>query len=248
MVGILSDGSDVALGIRKNWGEHGKGIACACANPAVAAVVGGRSGRGGMPRSRSRSMGAGRSCLAPAGMGGAGGAVVFAAGLVVPWAISRQARRTAQLAAERERVAQVEADVRAVMRPLSGLAGPSMGPGRFGDSPAALLRPERQIVGFTGRKAELRSLGLWAHGSARGVVRLITGPGGVGKTRLAVEFAVRLEAQGWQCGLLEKDCGGHAIAAIAAAGKPQCHVEERDRAGGPSVAARRTPADSSYGM
>jgi ribosomal protection tetracycline resistance protein len=32
------------------------------------------------------------------------------------------------------------------------------------------------------------------------------------------------------------------------AGTTQCHVEERDRTGGPSVAARRTPADSSYGM
>ena len=126
----------------------------------------------------------------------------------------------AELAAEQERLAQVEAGLRAVMRPLTLPAAPSTGPGRFGGSPAALLRADRQVVGFTGRIAELRGLRSWARGSSRGVVRLITGPGGSGKTRLAVEFAAQLEAEGWQCGQLQAGCGRQAIAAIEAAGKP----------------------------
>jgi len=52
------------------------------------------------------------------------------------------------------------------------------------------------------------------------VVRLITGPGGSGKTRLAVEFAAQLEAEGWQCGLLKAGQGREAIGSIEAAGRP----------------------------
>ncbi len=152
---------------------------------------------------------------------GLAGAAVFAAGLVVPAAISRRDRRVAELAAEQARVAQVEADLRAVMRPLPVPTWPGRGPGRLEGSPAALLRAERQVVGFTGRRAELRALGSWARGSTWGVVRLITGPGGAGKTRLAVELATSLETAGWwQCGFLQVGRGGEAIAAIAAAGQP----------------------------
>jgi hypothetical protein len=146
---------------------------------------------------------------------GLAGTVVFVAGLIGPAVIGRRDRRVAQLAAEQERVTQIEADLRVVLRPLSVPAGPGMGPARFGGSPAALLRAERQVVRFTGRSAELRGLGLWARGSTRGVVRLISGPGGAGKTRLAVEFAARLETGGWQCGLLAAGRGGEAIASIA---------------------------------
>ena len=151
---------------------------------------------------------------------GLAGAVVFVVGLVVPAAISRQHRRAAELVAEQERLAQVGAGLRAVMRPLTIPAGPYAGLRRFGGSPAALLRADRQVVGFTGRMAELRGLRSWAHGSSRGVVRLITGPGGSGKTRLAVEFAAELEAEGWQCGLLKTGHGEEAVASIKAAGKP----------------------------
>jgi hypothetical protein len=75
--------------------------------------------------------------------------------------------------------------------------------GRAGElpglSPAALLDPRRGLVGFTGREEELAGLLGWCQdGEPRGV-RLVTGPGGVGKTRLSVELCARLEADGWRC-------------------------------------------------
>jgi Tetratricopeptide repeat len=152
-----------------------------------------------------------------AGIAGAG---AFVAGLVVPAAISRRDRRSARLASERALASKIETDLRAVMRPLSMPADPGAGPGGHGSSsPAALLRPERQMVGFTGRIVELRKLRVWARDSQRGIVQLITGPGGSGKTRLAIEFAARLQEEGWQCGLLQGSDSNRAIAAIAASGK-----------------------------
>ena len=88
---------------------------------------------------------------------GVAGAVVFAAGLVVPWAVSRRGRLTAQRAAALEEAARIESALGAVMRPLSvptsidGTAGAG--------SPVALLRADRQVVGFRGRRDELRGLG-----------------------------------------------------------------------------------------
>ena len=150
---------------------------------------------------------------------GVAGTAVFSAGLVVPWAVSRRDRLAALRAAVLEEAAQLEAAIGAVMRPLSIPENLDVG-GNSGGSPAALLRADRQVVRFTGRRDELRGLGSWARGSSRGVVRLVTGPGGVGKTRLAVEFASRLEADGWRCGLLQSGRGAQAVAAIAAAGDP----------------------------
>jgi Tetratricopeptide repeat len=68
-----------------------------------------------------------------------------------------------------------------------------------GGGPAGLLDPRRGLVGFTGREVELaRLLGWCGSGELRGV-RLVTGPGGVGKTRLSVELCARLEPDGWRC-------------------------------------------------
>ena len=66
------------------------------------------------------------------------------------------------------------------------------------DGPAGLLDPRRGLVAFTGRERELAGLLAWCQdGLARGV-RLVTGPGGVGKTRLSVELCARLELRGWR--------------------------------------------------
>src|SRR5580693_8719858 len=68
-----------------------------------------------------------------------------------------------------------------------------------GGGPAGLLDPRRGVVGFAGRELELAGLLGWCEdGAARGV-RLVTGPGGVGKTRLSVELCARLERRGWRC-------------------------------------------------
>jgi hypothetical protein len=66
--------------------------------------------------------------------------------------------------------------------------------------PAGLLDPRAQVVGFTGRGDELHALMAWCTGDDEaGRVRLITGGGGVGKTRLSVELMNRMGNEGWVC-------------------------------------------------
>lgn len=65
--------------------------------------------------------------------------------------------------------------------------------------PAQLLDPRLQVVAFTGREAELASLHAWCMSSGATRTQLITGPGGVGKTRLALALADRLRDAGWLC-------------------------------------------------
>ncbi len=66
------------------------------------------------------------------------------------------------------------------------------------DGPAGLLDPRRGVVGFLGRERELADLVAWCgDGRPRGV-RLVTGAGGVGKTRLSVELCGRMTTLGWQ--------------------------------------------------
>ncbi|MGW1756755.1 tetratricopeptide repeat protein, partial [Streptomyces mirabilis] len=85
-------------------------------------------------------------------------------------------------------------------------------------SPAELLRPEQAVVSFMGREDLLKDLTRWCQppldhaqpeppdGSAAEIwgrdenlvqARLLTGAGGVGKTRLAAELAARMTGQGW---------------------------------------------------
>jgi hypothetical protein len=76
------------------------------------------------------------------------------------------------------------------------------------DSPASLLRADRAVVRFRGRDRELAELTAWAHdedAEVDGAVRLVTGPGGQGKTRLAGELCSNLEADGWIAGFAVRD-------------------------------------------
>lgn len=69
--------------------------------------------------------------------------------------------------------------------------------------PAALLRPEFCVVPFFGREAELQTLGDWLEGAGECAVALVTGRGGRGKTRLAIELGLALDPSAWSCAFAE---------------------------------------------
>ena len=69
-------------------------------------------------------------------------------------------------------------------------------------SPASLLLADVAAVRFRGRKDLLNKLTRWCRGGGVSV-RLITGPGGQGKTRFARELASRMRAQNWLTGWLK---------------------------------------------
>jgi hypothetical protein len=81
---------------------------------------------------------------------------------------------------------------------------------------AALLRPDRAIVQFTGRETELDVLRAWCASEDARSVRTIVGAGGVGKTRLALKVASEWESRGdeWR----RVDAGQEAQAVAAARG------------------------------
>ncbi|MFF2026648.1 hypothetical protein ACFVW2_33250 [Streptomyces sp. NPDC058171] len=70
------------------------------------------------------------------------------------------------------------------------------GPGRAPLAPAALLDPDRQVVGFHGRRELLRRLTTWCTQDGPGAW-LVHGPGGQGKTRLAHQVRNELERTPW---------------------------------------------------
>jgi hypothetical protein len=70
--------------------------------------------------------------------------------------------------------------------------------------PGALLRADTdRPVPFHGRQVELDELIAWSGSQAQLAVRLITGAGGMGKTRLLIELCRRLQRQGWRVGFLD---------------------------------------------
>jgi len=70
--------------------------------------------------------------------------------------------------------------------------------------PGALLRADNELaVPFHGRERDLDDLMSWVAGTDPIKVRLITGPGGMGKTRLMIEVCNRLAGEGLRCGFLD---------------------------------------------
>lgn len=86
-------------------------------------------------------------------------------------------------------------------------------------SPAALLQARRQVVPFRGRTAVLGDLRAFCDDAGFGA-RLLHGPGGQGKTRLAQHLADALAAEGWTTLWLRADADGGSVAALAAAAVP----------------------------
>ena len=86
-----------------------------------------------------------------------------------------------------------------------------------GLSDSQLLRAEEAIVPFDAkRKPFLETQTDWAASSDYPIkIRLLTGAGGVGKTRLALELCSRLQEKGWQAGFLISDCEMGQAATLA---------------------------------
>ena len=71
-------------------------------------------------------------------------------------------------------------------------------------SPSQLLHPTYQVVPFymAGRADELAELDTWCTTGSEVRARLIHGPGGFGKTRLAIKWTRDLRERGWAAGFL----------------------------------------------
>ena len=85
-------------------------------------------------------------------------------------------------------------------------------------SPATLLRPRHAVVGYVGREQLLLDLGDWCEAVSTGPwlkLWFVTGAGGFGKTRLAVEACVEAEARGWTTGLLRPEVSDAALQDLA---------------------------------
>ncbi|MFE7268870.1 tetratricopeptide repeat protein, partial [Streptomyces sp. NPDC057592] len=73
-------------------------------------------------------------------------------------------------------------------------------------SPAALLRADTEAVAFYGRDTELSDLQAWCENGPPSIsIRVMTGPGGQGKTRLARRLTDALGWHGWVTGHLRSD-------------------------------------------
>jgi hypothetical protein len=68
-----------------------------------------------------------------------------------------------------------------------------------------LLSWRVRLTDLVGREAELSQLHSWANRIASARVRILSGPGGSGKTRLAAEFANQLRDDGWTAGFWRLD-------------------------------------------
>jgi hypothetical protein len=73
------------------------------------------------------------------------------------------------------------------------------------DPPGALLRAQYGVVPFHRRDKELGDLQDWCRDPSPVRVRLYTGPGGMGKTRLALEAALKMREEGWWTGFVTNE-------------------------------------------
>lgn len=76
-------------------------------------------------------------------------------------------------------------------------------------SPTMLLRADAEVVAFHGRQDVLADLERWCLDGPHGqpLARVLTGPGGQGKTRLARELMARLRRHGWVTGEVHSEPG-----------------------------------------
>jgi hypothetical protein len=102
------------------------------------------------------------------------------------------------------------------------LRPPYRAAGEAAESPLRLLRAEYALVPFQARD-ELTVLRDWCHRTAAGDrtgLAVVTGIGGAGKTRLALELAARLRREGWYAGTLPKTTDAEGVGWLAGVVSP----------------------------
>jgi len=67
----------------------------------------------------------------------------------------------------------------------------------------SLLQWRARITEHKGRDIELKELNEWVNNNSEISIKFITGDGGVGKTRLAAEFADSLQVENWAAGIVD---------------------------------------------
>ena len=135
--------------------------------------------------------------LAERAVGTAAGILTALVGLVgsavVTAVMERQSRQAARAARMHELL-----EMFAPPRPLDDEEGEDWSRSRRpGSGVARYLRAEEQVVPFRARP-ELDELLAWCGAEGRMQVRLVTGEGGAGKTRLTLRLCRELSANGWQ--------------------------------------------------
>ncbi len=71
-----------------------------------------------------------------------------------------------------------------------------------------LLRADFAAVGFQGREEEMADIAAWCDGGGQFRLRLYTGAGGMGKTRLWMHACAELAEQNWRAGFLKAEADG----------------------------------------
>lgn len=154
---------------------------------------------------------------------GMSGAAVFLASedlLLGVVRVDRRPRHGTRLAYTRSEDLLACADFRAVVREATGVdPGPEPAefarlleptpPKREVTSATMLLRADAEVVSFHGRQDTLEELEAWCLADSDGLpsARVLTAPGGQGKTRLARQLAARLRDRGWVAGQVRQTHG-----------------------------------------
>jgi hypothetical protein len=128
-------------------------------------------------------------------VGVSAGVLAALASLVPTIALDRMTRRRASAAARREEIDRLLAEYE-TPRPTLTLEAQTQSGDLHEREVALLLRPENQIVKFWPRP-ELNALFEWCQTGEFVDISLVTGGGGSGKTRLALQLCEVLRDKGW---------------------------------------------------
>jgi hypothetical protein len=103
----------------------------------------------------------------------------------------------------------------------AGLLPPYQTPPATLRGSARSLRAAYGLVPFVGRDVEIDDLTGWCASQEHAAVRLVTGSGGKGKTRLVAEVALIMAERGWLTGFLKPDAETDQIVDIETRGGPK---------------------------